>query len=391
MNKRTFSAGAHRFGAGERVCIIAEIGTGHNGDPLKAQRLIDAAREAGADCVKFQMVYAEEILHPMCGDVPLPTGNIPLFNRFRDLELPLDFYIRMAQYARERDMLFLCTPFGLRSARDLRTVYARSGYSTEEAWVKIASPELNHTELLSEVASFDWPIVLSTGVSRMSDIERALECTEKTTGDRALLHCVTSYPAPEQDYNLHILDHLSGLFNIAVGVSDHSLDPVLVPTLATACGACIVEKHICLSRTDPGLDDPVALPPDQFALMCKRIRRASAEGRERTIRSLEEERGKELIDRILGTGEKKLARSELANYGRTNRSLHYLRDLSQGTILERKDFAALRTEKILSPGIHPDYTDLIEGAVLARNVNNGDGIRLEDIIVRSADNTRNNA
>ncbi len=355
-----------------RPMIVAEIGTGHGGDKAKAYELIDAAAESGADCAKFQIVYADEILHPETGFVTLPGGSVRLYDRFRELELDPSFYADMSAYCAKRGILFLCSPFGIRSARELRAL--------APSFAKIASPELNHFPLLAEVSTYGVPMALSSGVSRLSDIERALEATEGAPG-RILLHCVTSYPAPEEDYNLRVLGNLSRIFGIPVGVSDHSLDPVLVPALAITQGAAMVEKHICLSRLDPGLDDPVALPPDQFARMVKAIREAAANPAP-VLQGLADEYGEDKVNAVLGNGIKRLAPSERANYGRTNRSLHYAKSLAQGHILGPEDVKILRTEKVLSPGLPPEHLETVVGCALARATENGAGLAWEDLLSR---------
>ncbi len=372
MSERTFTAGGASWSA-NRPMVVAEIGTGHGGDPAKARDLVDAAREAGADCAKFQIVYADEILHPETGFVSLPGGPVRLYDRFRELELPPDFYADMASYCAKRGLLFLCSPFGLKSARELRGL--------APAFIKVASPELNHFPLLAELASYNLPLVLSSGVSRIGDIERALEATG-AVAERILLHCVTSYPAPETDYNLRLLGRLSGVFGIPTGVSDHSLDPVLVPALAVSEGAAMIEKHICLSRNDPGLDDPVALPPDQFAALCKAVREAARRGPETTKEALAKEYGAERTEAVLGDGIKRLAPSERANYGRTNRSLHFTRDMREGETLTGADVAVVRTEKVLNVGLAPEHLADVLGARLTRNAKNGDGLSWEDFLSR---------
>ncbi|MDR1178291.1 MAG: N-acetylneuraminate synthase family protein, partial [Spirochaetaceae bacterium] len=232
----------------ERPFIIAELGTGHNGDRVRAGELIDAAAQSGADCVKFQIVYAGEILHPKTGTVSLPGGDIALFERFKDLELPPDFYAEMKEKAEKQGLFFLCTPFGPRSAGELRGLAPGA--------VKIASPELNYTALLELIGSWDLPVFLSTGISLLADIEAALAFFSREKV--CLLHCVTSYPAPPEDYKLRLITTLSGIFGCAVGLSDHSMDACLVPVLAAALGARAIEKHFCLSRSGSGLDDPIA-------------------------------------------------------------------------------------------------------------------------------------
>ncbi|HRY55036.1 MAG TPA: N-acetylneuraminate synthase family protein, partial [Spirochaetia bacterium] len=249
--EQEFEAEGRRFGPG-RVLVIAEIGTGHGGDRSRAAELVAAAAEAGADCAKFQCVFAEEILHPETGTVPLPGGAIRLYDRFRRLEEPPSFYAEAKAEAERRGMLFLCTPFGIRSARLLRELGV--------GLMKVASPELNHLPLLAELAAYGLPTILSSGVSTLADIEAALGILRGRMDGRAgtggagapslaLLHCVTAYPAPAEDYNLRLLAGLSSVFGIPTGVSDHSLDPVLVPALSVAAGSSIVEKHICLSRS----------------------------------------------------------------------------------------------------------------------------------------------
>jgi sialic acid synthase SpsE len=373
----------------ERPFVIAEIGTSHAGDHAKGAELIAAAADAGADCVKFQHVIAEEIIHPATGLVPLPGGCIPLYERFLALQTSPDFLLGMMEEAEKRSVVFLCTPFGIQSARDLRRLGVRV--------LKVASPELNHLPLLDEMASYGLPTILSTGVSRLGDIEAAAGLFSNRPGNRAndrsrnqrhpggqdgtlaLLHCVTAYPAPEEDYNLRILPLLSGIFGCATGVSDHSLDPVLVPALAVAMGASMVEKHICLSRSGDGLDDPIALPPDAFAIMVKAIRTAAKDGAAKTIADLAGIHGKAKVEAILGSGTKHLAPSEAANYERTTRSIHASRPILRGETFGPHNLAILRTEKVLRPGLHPSMMGRLTGRLAARDIPDGEGVEWADL------------
>jgi len=385
--------------------IIAELGTTHNGDINKAKRLIDAALDSGAGCIKVQMVYADEILHPNTGEVPLPGGKIRLYDQFKALEMPMEFYAEVKEYAESKGLLFLCTPFGLKSARILREIQPKI--------VKIASPELNFIGLLEEIAVWGLPILLSSGVSRLSDIENAVEILRRDLSQRrtvpsvrdaeahreekksaisesagrdlhegasiCLLHCVTSYPAPETDYNLKVLPNLAAIFGVSVGMSDHSSDAELVPALAVAMGAAVIEKHFCLSKTDGGLDDPIAQPPEEFSRMVRAVRRAAEVGTQETIAYYSRERGEDFISQILGSGVKKLASSEKANYRLTNRSIHALRDIAVGEMLKEGDYACLRTEKLLRPGLEPCWEKFIEGRTTRNFIPAGEGIRFEDI------------
>lgn len=366
--------------------IIAEIGTSHEGSIEKAKQLVDAAFQSGADTIKFQWVYADEILHPETGYVKLPSGNIRLYDRFKQLECNISFYKELLDYVHSKNCKFCCSPFGLRSLQEL--------LSLDPDVVKIASPELNHYKMLEYLSSYrdqqkkegksPVPVVLSSGVSKIADIEKALSITG--TEGVSLLHCITSYPAPETEYNLRLIANLRNIFGIECGVSDHSLDPILVPALSIACGGTIIEKHITLSRETSGLDDPVALEPEQFALMVHVVNQSIAslrhygteKGTENIIAQLSDQYGKEKVDAVLGSGIKKLAPAEEGNYGRTNRSLHYMKAFEAGHIIEKGDVEILRTEKILSPGISPEFYDILPGKTLVRNVENGSGVQWTD-------------
>ncbi len=391
------------------MTIIAEIGTAHAGSLDKACALIDAAADAGADCVKFQWVYADEILHPDTGFVTLPGGAVRLYDRFKELEVDASFFASCLDYAHRKGLLFACSPFGLRSLLELAALYPDA--------IKIASPEVNHTPLLEACAAYygKIPIILSSGVSRLGDIENAVDLLEGDCGEAGrsggkasevlpvgaaalppltLLHCITSYPAPEREYNVRCVDTLRRVFGVPTGISDHSLDPVLIPVLTTAMGGVMIEKHITLSRKTDGLDDPVALEPEQFAQMVQAvhqtqaiIRKCEKDGTSQAalpevLRQMNEQYGCDTVEAALGSGVKRLAASERANYGRTNRSLHYLRAMKKGERIGEADVSILRTEKILTPGISPEYVRLLTGCVLARDVAAGAGVGWNDLLTR---------
>ena len=362
------------YGTG-KTFIIAELGTAHGGDVAKADELIAAAAESGADCLKFQMVYADEILHKNTGEVALPGGSIRLYDRFKKLQQPLSFFAHLKEKTEKAGLVFLCTPFGLKSAKEI--------FSLSPDCLKIASPELNYNALLREIASFKLPVFLSTGVSKLGDIEQALgalspyDSTPNTPV--CLLHCVTSYPAPETDYNLRVMGNLAAIFGVPVGVSDHSMDCELVPALAASVGAAAIEKHFCLSQDDDGLDDPIALPPDQFARMVKAVRTAEKNGAAKTISALEQERGVDFVQRVLGDGIKRLAASEAGNYGLTNRSVHALLDIQKGEIIQKEMIRCLRSEKNLRAGLPPEWEQRIIGRRALNFIPAGEGIRFQDI------------
>jgi N-acetylneuraminate synthase len=417
-----------------RTCIIAEIGTSHQGDLPKAVELILAAKEAGADVAKFQWVYADEIIHPKTGIVQLPTGAIPLYDRFKELEQGPEFFARLKESCDRVGIEFLCTPFGMKSAMQLWALGVRR--------FKIASPELNHLPLIELLAATGLDLIVSSGVSRIGDIEEALEtiraarkghlphlealCPETAAevlrrmptqaeatgrlgtgqlgslshgGRVTLLHCITSYPAPESEYNLLLLRSLREVFGVETGLSDHSLDPVLVPAVTAALGGTMVEKHFTLSNDTDGLDDPIALNPAKFKTMVDAVRKVeacvprpavAAAGQSTAVKAEHEvvERlgaaglsfDPEKVRNLLGTGVKALAPSERENYGRTNRSIHALRALKAGTLIRAEDLAIIRTEKVLRPGIHPRHAASIIGKRLSADVPDGEGIRWIDLM-----------
>lgn len=361
-----------------KVLVVAEIGTAHGGSITKAKKLIDGVSATGAQAVKFQWVYADEILHKKTGIVKLPSGDTTLYDSFKKLECDVDFYGECKDYAHEKGLLFVCSPFGPRSLAELLSI--------KPDFLKIASPELNYVQLLQQVhdGAGATKIIVSSGVSKLSDIERALEILQ----DRAvtLLHCVTSYPAPATDYNVRLVATLRAIFGVETGISDHSTDPILVPVLSVLQGATVVEKHITLSHDTDGLDDKIALDVEQFSLMVHCIKQTEAAltrygneiGAEKVLEQLSDSYGAEFVEQVIGNGAKVLAKSEQANYTRTNRSLHYLDDMNAGEVVAATKIGILRTEKVLSVGLQPCFLDKVVGHRLTKAVKSGDGVQWED-------------
>lgn len=354
--------------------IVAELGTSHGGDLSKAQDMIGKASEAGADCAKFQIVLAREIIHKNTGLVALPGGETSLYEVFTSLERDQSFYQKLKDFCENEEIDFMATPFGLESWQLLRELSVSS--------VKIASPELNHLPLLQEIAQWhgeDKKVILSSGVSRLEDIERGLACFTDLKGV-TLLHCITSYPAPAQEYNLNLIPLYKRLFGCSVGVSDHSQEPLPVPLLSTALGSSCLEKHFCLNNKDGGLDDPIALNPEDFTIMVKEVRELEQHSPERQLERLHNRFGRDYMGDVAGTGKKVLAPSEWANYGRTNRSIHAMDDIPKGTTLTNEMLGILRTEKILRPGMAPHLLDTILGCRVKRDIESGQGVIWEDLL-----------
>ncbi len=244
--------------------------------------------------------------------------------------------------------------------------------------LKIASPELNHYPLLEEACRR--PLILSTGVSTLADIEESVRYLRSAAPARpplALLHCITSYPAPEEQYNLRLIPLLSGIFGLPAGISDHSVDPHLVPGLAAAMGAVLIEKHLTLSREGSGLDDPIALTPEAFQAMVKTVRACEGASIDEAVKVLSDSRGsysRERIEEVLGSGRKLLAPAEAPYYGGSKRSLVALRDLESGEYLSTENSALLRSEQGHSPGLPPRFMNTVMGRRLNLPVRAAEGI-----------------
>ncbi|OQY36997.1 MAG: hypothetical protein B6229_08980 [Spirochaetaceae bacterium 4572_7] len=282
----------------------------------------------------------------------------------------MEFYKKVKEETEKAGLLFMASPFGRKSAQILEDIGSKI--------FKVASPELNHFPLIKQLLGYRKPIIISSGVSTLEDLDRIITLTGRE--DITILHCITSYPAPESEYNLQLIPNLKNILGVDVGISDHSTDPILVPVLSVLLGATVIEKHITLSNTTDGLDDPVALNIENFKLMCKTVREYEKYNKKQGIDKLKSIYGRKKIDEIIGDGVKKVAKSEKDNYGRTNRSLHATKKLESGTIITLKNTALLRTEKILNPGLPPHMVESFYGKKLTKDIPDGEGINLEDFL-----------
>ncbi|MBI2054303.1 MAG: N-acetylneuraminate synthase family protein [Candidatus Staskawiczbacteria bacterium] len=236
----------NRFiGDGEPVFIIAEAGSNHDGNFEQAKKLIDIAAKAKADAVKFQLFRASKIYNPNCGKIPGKKGKkIDLYKFLEQTELPLKWLYPLKKYAESKGLVFIVTPFDEESADELEKISVVA--------YKIASPEISHLPLIKHISKKRKPLILSTGFSRLSEIEDALDAVyAKKNKNIAILHCVSSYPAPLEDFNLKVIENLKMFFQVPVGISDHSKDPIIIPRLAVLSGASVIEKHFTLDKNLP--------------------------------------------------------------------------------------------------------------------------------------------
>jgi N-acetylneuraminate synthase/N,N'-diacetyllegionaminate synthase len=254
--------------AEEEPCfIIAEAGVNHNGSIELAKKLIDAAKDAGADAVKFQTFKAENIVVKNAEKAEYQketTGEGSQYDMIKKLELTEEDFEELANYAKKKDILFLSSPFDKESVDLL--------YGLDVPVFKVGSGEITNFPLLKHIAKKEKPIILSTGISTLGEVEEALNVIRSEgVEDVILLHCVSNYPARIEDVNLRAMGTLKQAFKIPVGFSDHTLG-ITVPIAAVALGACVIEKHFTLDRSLPGPDHKASLEPDELREMVKSIR-----------------------------------------------------------------------------------------------------------------------
>ncbi len=362
--KKIIISNNKRIGWAEPIFIIAEAGSNHDGNFEQAKKLIDIAAEAKADAVKFQLFKANKIYPKNCGKIPGPQGKIDLYDFFKKIELPKKWLPLLKKYSENKGLIFIVAPFDEKSADEL-------GKNNLDVY-KIASPEITHLPLIRHIAKKQKPIILSTGFSKLGEIEEAIETICKENNKKIILmHCVSSYPAPLKDFNLESIKTLKTIFQTPVGISDHSLSPVIIPRLAVVLGASIIEKHFTLNKKLPGPDHHYALNPKELKLMVKEARKAE--------KWSEKEKKKFLNNpsylKILGNGQKSIAPSEKEIYPRDKRSIFVIKDLKKGEKLNKQNVDILRAERNLKPGIHPRYFDLILGKKITSPVKKNTGLQ----------------
>jgi N-acetylneuraminate synthase/N,N'-diacetyllegionaminate synthase len=256
------------IGEGEPCFIIAEAGVNHNGDINLAKRLIDVAKEAGADAVKFQTFKAEGLVTMSAEKAPYQketTGTRETqFDMLKSLELSQRDFGGLFDYASKKGIVFLSTPF------DRESVDFLEGLGVPA--FKVGSGEITNFPLLKHIARKRKPIILSTGMATLEEVKEALDIIKQEGEEEiVLLHCVSSYPAKIEDMNLKAMEVLENDFKLPVGLSDHSLG-ITIPIAAVALGACIIEKHFTLDKNLSGPDHRASLEPEELKQMVTAIR-----------------------------------------------------------------------------------------------------------------------
>ena len=309
-----------------KTIIIAEAGVNHNGDLALAKRMVVAAKEAGADYVKFQTAVPELVISTVAPKAEYQketTGaDESQLEMCRKLHLPLSDYAGLKKYCDEVGIGFMSTPFDLVSIDCL----AELGM---DYW-KIPSGEITNLPYLRKIASKGGKVILSTGMSTLTEVEAAVKILEKGGIKRdeiILLHCTTQYPTPFEAVNLRAIDSLATLGCRSVGYSDHT-QGITVPIAAVALGASVIEKHFTLDRNLPGPDQKASLEPDELRQMVEAVRQVEA---------------------ALGGAEKIVADVERPNIEVARKSIVAARPISKGEIFSEENITVKRPGSGISP------------------------------------------
>ena len=305
------------------IYIIAEAGVNHNGDYETACRLVDAAKAAGADCIKFQTFKSEKLVSKSAAKAEYQkktTGDTSQQEMLKKLELSYDEFIGLKKYCDEKGICFLSTPFDFESIDFLNTI--------DMPFWKIPSGEVTNLPYLIALAKTGKPAVMSTGMCTIDEIRDAVKALmENGTRRITLLHCNTEYPTPYEDVNLRAMLTLADEFGLRVGYSDHTKG-IEVPIAAAALGAVVIEKHFTLDRNMEGPDHKASLEPDELAEMVLSIRH---------------------IEEALGTGIKEPSKSEIKNKAIARKSIFAARDIRTGELLTEENLTVKRPGSGISP------------------------------------------
>lgn len=322
----------------KKVLIIAEAGVNHNGSLDIAKQLARAAKECGADIVKYQTADLHSIVSRYAGMADYQKINTGQEKSQQEmlskLLLPYGDFVELAAFCKHIGIQFLSTPFDLKSIGFLEGLGCTM-------W-KVPSGEVTDLPYLKRIAQTHKKVILSTGMCILQEVYEAVDVLKKNgAGDITLLHCTTQYPTPYKDVNLRAMDTLKKMFGCEVGYSDHT-EGIEIPIAAVAMGATVIEKHLTLDRGMEGPDHMASLEPGRFASMVASIRN---------------------IEDALGNGEKKPAGSELINIAAARKSIIAARDIKKGDVLNETNL----TTKRPGNGISPMRWQEIVGTVAVRD------------------------
>ena len=336
---KTIEIAGRKIGPGLPCFIVAEAGVNHNGDIDMAKQLITAAKSTGADAVKFQTWVTEKVVIPDAKMADYQKHNLGAeysqFKMLKQYELSYDQFTELKDFAFEQKIIFFSSPDEEDSADFLHQLFVPC--------FKIGSGEVTNLPFLSHVALKNIPIILSTGMSDLGEVENAVRIIEKAGNHQLiLLHCESSYPSDASNSNLRAMDTLAVAFGYPVGFSDHTLG-IEVAIGAVARGACIIEKHLTLDKSLKGPDHCSSLEPNEFTTMVHAIR---------------------LIESALGDGIKRPTLAELNTKNVVQKTIVTSRDISENTILTDPDLILRRA----TDGLPSSFLPLILGRRVNRNI-----------------------
>lgn len=347
MSQSEFAIDGRRIGPDCPPYVIAEVSANHNGDIQRAMDTITAAKNCGADAVKIQ-TYTPDTITINC-DKPdfLIQGGLwggqTLYQLYEQAYTPFEWHPALFEHARAIGITIFSSPFDLSAVSLLETLDAPA--------YKIASFELIDKSLVEAVAATGKPIIMSTGMADADEIEEAASWVRAIQGrDPLLLHCVSGYPSPPEDYCLRTVPEMAQRFNTLVGLSDHTLG-IAVSIASVALGACVIEKHFTLSRNDEGPDSTFSLEPDELQALCQSVKTA-----------------------WLSLGE---ASYHLKSAESTNkifrRSLYAVQDIKAGEMLTLENVRSIRP----GFGLPPKYLEQIIGKKANTSIERGTAIQWE--------------
>lgn len=340
---KEFKIGNKWVGENHPTYFIAEIGANFDGSIEKAKRLIDAAKEAGADCAKFQTFTADTIVSEGGFSRMTLKGVHGSWGRkvsevFKDVEFPIEWHKELADYCDKVGIHFSTSPY-FKEAVDLCV-------DLKVPFIKIGSGEITWLEQLEYIASKGIPVMLATGDATMSEIDEAVRTIQKTGNkDFVLMQCITNYPSKLDSANVNVLKTYQSAFDVLTGYSDHAPGHV-VALASTVIGGRVIEKHFTLDKTDKGPDHPHSMEPHEFKFMVDSIRE---------------------VERAMGSTVKEVVEEEGETVYVQRRCLYAKRNLEKGQIITEEDIDVLRP----ALGIPPKYKSIIVGKECKENIEQG--------------------
>lgn len=342
--------GNYKIGAESPVFIIAELSANHNGSLETALETVRAAKRAGADCIKLQTYTADTITIDSRKDDFMIKGTIwegkNLHDLYKEAYTPWEWHAEIMKVAEEEGLICFSSPFDPTSVDFLEELNVPA--------YKIASFEITDIPLIEYVASKGKPVIISTGIATMEDIELALDaCHRMGNRDIALLKCTSSYPAPIEEANIVMVKDLAENFKVITGLSDHTMGAT-VPLVATCFGAKIIEKHFILDRSIGGPDASFSMDEKEFTEMVKAVREA---------------------EKAIGQVDYTLTEKQIK--GRDfSRSLYVVEDIKSGEILTPKNIRSIRP----GFGLHPKYYHQVLGKTAKQDLEKGTALSFEHFI-----------